>query len=39
MEEKRLKKAQKNLINAIYFYQMYFSSACVKDDPKLCKQH
>ena len=35
MEEKGPKKAQKKLINAIYFYQMYFSSACVKDDKKL----
>ena len=35
MEEKGLEKAQKKLINAIYCYQMYFSSACVKDDLKL----
>ena len=35
MEEKGLKKAQKKLINAIYIYQIYFSSACLKDDPKL----
>ena len=35
MEYKGLKKAHKNLINSIYCYQMYFSSACVKDDPKL----
>ena len=34
MEEKGLKKAQKKLINSIYCYQMHFSSACVKDDPK-----
>ena len=34
MEEKGLKKAQKKLINAIYCYQMHFTSACVKDDPK-----
>ena len=38
MEEKGLKKAQKKLINIIYCYQMYFSSACVKDDPKLVKK-
>ena len=38
IEEKGLKKAQKKLINAIYCYQMYFSSACVKDDPKLVKK-
>ena len=37
MEEKGLKKAQKKLINAIYCYQMYFTSACVKDDPKLVR--
>ena len=35
MEEKGLKKAQKKLINATYFYQMYFSSTCVKDETKL----
>ena len=35
LEEKGLKKAQKKLINAIYFYYMYLSSACVKDDQKL----
>ena len=35
MEEKVLKKAQKKLINAIYFYQIYFSYDCVKDYPKL----
>ena len=35
MEEKGLNNAQKKLINAIYCYQMYFSSACVKDDPKM----
>ena len=35
MEEKGLKKAQNNLIKSIYCYQMYFSSACVKYDPKL----
>ena len=35
MEEKGPKKAQKKLINAIYCYQMYFSSACLKDDPKM----
>ena len=34
MENKGIKKAQKKLINAIYCYQMYFSSACVKDDQK-----
>ena len=38
MEEKGLKKAQKKLINAIYCYQIYFSSACVKDDPKLVRK-
>ena len=38
MEEKGLKKSQKNLINAIYCYQMYFSSTCVKDDPKLVRK-
>ena len=38
MEEKGLKKAQKKLINAIYCYQMYFSYACVKDDPKLVRK-
>ena len=38
MEEKGLKKSQKNLINTIYCYQMYFSSACVKDDPKLVRK-
>ena len=30
MEEKGLKKAQKNIINTIYCYHMYFSSACVR---------
>ena len=38
MEEKGLKKAQKKIINAIYYYQMYFSSACVKDDQKLVRK-
>ena len=33
-----MKKAQKKLIDAIYCYQMYFSSACVKDDPKLVRK-
>ena len=33
-----MKKAQKKLINAIYCYQMYFSSACVKYDPKLVRK-
>ena len=36
--EKGLKKEQKNLINAIYCYQMYFSSSCAKDDPKLARK-
>ena len=35
MEEKGLNKSQKKLINYIYCYQIYFSSACLKDDPKL----
>ena len=35
MEEKGLNKAQNKLVNSIYFYQMYFSYDCVKDDPKL----
>ena len=35
IEEKGLKKAQKKLINSIYCYQMYFSSACVKYDQTL----
>ena len=35
MEEKGLKKAQKKLVIAIYSYHMYFSYACVNDDPKL----
>ena len=35
MEGNGMKKGQKNLINVIYCYQMYFSSACVKNDPKL----
>ena len=30
-----MKKAQKKLINTIYCYQMYFSSSCGKDEPKL----
>ena len=38
MEEKGLKKSQKKLVNAIYCYQIYFSSACVKDDPKLVRK-
>ena len=38
MEEKGLKVAQKKLINTIYCYHMYFSSACVKDDPKLVRK-
>ena len=38
MEEKGLNKAQKKLINAIYCYQIYFSSACVKDDPKVVRK-
>ena len=38
MEDKGIKKAHKKLINAIYFYHMYFSSACVKDDPKLVRK-
>ena len=38
MEGKGLKKAQKKLINSIYFYQMYFSSACGKDEPKLVRK-
>ena len=38
MEDKGLKKAQKKFINAIYCYQKYFSSACVKDDPKLVRK-
>ena len=38
MEEKGLKKAQKNLINAIYCYQVYFSSACVKYYQKLVRK-
>ena len=37
-EEKGTKKAQKKLVNSIYFYQMYFSSACVKDDQKLVRK-
>ena len=35
MQEKCLKQAQKNLSNAIYCYQMYFSYDCAKDDSKL----
>ena len=38
MEEKGLKKGQMKLINAIYCYQMYFSYACVKDNPKLVRK-
>ena len=38
MEEKGTKKAHKKLINAIYCCQMYFSSACMKDDPKLVRE-
>ena len=38
MEEKELNKAQKKLINAIYCYHMYFSSACVNDDQKLVRK-
>ena len=38
MVEKGLNMAQKKLINAIYCYQMYFSSACVKDKPKLVRR-
>ena len=38
MEEMGLKKAQKNLINAVYCYQMYFSSVCVKYDSKLVRR-
>ena len=38
MEEKGLKKLQKKLINAIYCYQMYFSSTSVKDDLKLVRK-
>ena len=38
MVEKGLKKAQKKLINAIYCYQIYFSSACVKYDPELVRK-
>ena len=38
MEKKRLKKAQKKLINAIYCYQVYFSYACVKDDPIMVRK-
>ena len=38
MEEKGLKKAQKKLINSIYCYQLYLSSACVKDDPKMVRK-
>ena len=37
-DEKGLKKAQKKLINGIYCYQMYFSSSCAKDDPKLARK-
>ena len=38
MEKKGLNKAQKKLINATYCYQMYFSSTCVKDEPKLVRK-
>ena len=38
MEEKGLNKAQKKLINATYCYQMYFSSTCVKYEPKLVRK-
>ena len=38
MEDKGLQKAQKKLINAIYYYQMYFLSAFVKDDQKLARK-
>ena len=38
MEEKELKKAWKKLINATYCYQMYSSSTCVKDYPKLVRK-
>ena len=38
MDEKGLKKAHKKLIKAIYYYQMYFSTACVKDDPNLVRK-
>ena len=37
-EEKGPKKAQKKLINTIYCFQIYLSSACVKDDPKLVRK-
>ena len=33
-----MKKSQKKLINAIYCYHMYFSSACVKEDPKMVRK-
>ena len=38
MDGKGLKEAQKNLVNAIYCCQVYFSSAFVKDDPKLVRK-
>ena len=37
-EEKSLKKSQNGLIHAIYRYQQYYSSACVKGDVRQVNQ-
>jgi len=35
IKEKGLEKATEEYIDALYYYQMYFSAACWKTDPKI----
>ena len=35
IKEKSLEKATEEYIDALYYYQIYFSTACWKNDPKI----